>query len=295
MEKRLIPLLPVIIFIVIFSLSQMAGANDVGTSGANFLKIGVGARAAALGDAFTALTDDGSSIYWNPAGLTKIKNRQFFATYNMWFQEISQGYLSYVLPSEKSVWGFALNYTDMGKIQGYDELGEPTYQFGASNLLFQIAYAKNVGKDLSLGIAAGYLADTIDADQQAAFHTNIGLIKSLPSLDVGLAIQNLGSSLKEDPLPLTYKVGFALKMSSFNLSFDVAFPADNKTHFVAVGLEVPLSQTFTLRAGSRYNRYVDSEFSCGLGFNLEKVSFDYAYVPYARLGDTHRVSMGLKL
>jgi len=62
---------------------HVSSANGPGTAAGNFLKIGVGARAAALGDAFTVLVDDSTSLYWNPAGLARIKERQLSATYNM--------------------------------------------------------------------------------------------------------------------------------------------------------------------------------------------------------------------
>lgn len=292
MKKIITNLIFIIFAIAFFSTNSAADKGDVGTTSANFLKIGIGARAVAMGEAFTALVDDGSSLYWNPAGLTQIKNRQFFATYNMWFQSISQGYLSYILPSGKNVLGFALNYVDMGKIQGYDEAGSPTYEFGASDVLLQIAYAKKMAKDFSLGISVGYLRDTIDDNQQTAFHANIGLIKSIPYFNLGLAVQNLGFNLKGDPLPLTYKLGLAAKISSITLSCDVAFPNDNETYF-CTGMEFLLSQNFALRAGYRSNRDVGSGISAGMGFNLDKVVVDYAYVPYAELGDTHRVSLGI--
>jgi len=292
MKKKLMKLLLPVFCIVFFSFSTKVHAGGVGTTSANFLKIGIGARATAMGEAFTALVDDGSSLYWNPAGLAQIKNRQFFATYNMWFQSISQGYLSYILPSRKNVLGFALNYVDMGKIQGYDEAGSPTYEFGASDVLLQIAYAKKMAKDFSLGISAGYLRDTIDNNQQTAFHANVGLMKSIPYFNLGLVVQNLGFNLKGDPLPLTYKLGLAAKIISITLSCDVAFPNDNETYFCA-GMEFPLSQNFALRAGYRSNRDVGSGISAGMGFNFDKVVVDYAYVPYAELGDTHRVSLGI--
>ena len=63
-----------IIFVSFFSFSIKASAGGVGTTSANFLKIDVGARAAAMGGAFTALADDGSSLYWNPAGITQAAN-----------------------------------------------------------------------------------------------------------------------------------------------------------------------------------------------------------------------------
>ncbi|MDR2192641.1 MAG: hypothetical protein LBO62_07180 [Endomicrobium sp.] len=44
------------------------------TGGAAFLKKGVGARALAMGGAYTALADDTSSLYWNPAGLVRVQD-----------------------------------------------------------------------------------------------------------------------------------------------------------------------------------------------------------------------------
>src|SRR4029077_8125627 len=45
------------------------GKDQVGTSGAQFLKIGPGARPVGMGEAFTGVPDDIHAIYWNPAGL----------------------------------------------------------------------------------------------------------------------------------------------------------------------------------------------------------------------------------
>src|SRR5207302_10246043 len=50
------------------------GKNQVGTSGAAFLKIGPGARPAAMGEAFTGVADDIHAIYWNPAGLATLRS-----------------------------------------------------------------------------------------------------------------------------------------------------------------------------------------------------------------------------
>jgi len=93
MRKILWSVLVIIISIII--LASVCYANGPGTTGANFLKIGVGARAAAMGDAFTVIVDDSTSLYWNPAGLIRIKERQLSATYNTWFAGINQGYCSW--------------------------------------------------------------------------------------------------------------------------------------------------------------------------------------------------------
>src|SRR5579864_5665137 len=47
-------------------------SNDKGTTTANFLKLGVGARAEAMGEAYTAVADDATALHWNPAGITRV-------------------------------------------------------------------------------------------------------------------------------------------------------------------------------------------------------------------------------
>ncbi|MFH1416132.1 MAG: hypothetical protein ABIH89_08645 [Elusimicrobiota bacterium] len=53
-----------------------AGFLKADTGTAAFLDIGVGARAMGLGGAFTAVSDDATASYWNPAGLGKIESFQ---------------------------------------------------------------------------------------------------------------------------------------------------------------------------------------------------------------------------
>ena len=42
------------------------------------LGMGIGARAIAMGGAFTALCDDASAVFWNPAGLAQMHSNQMF-------------------------------------------------------------------------------------------------------------------------------------------------------------------------------------------------------------------------
>jgi len=63
------------------SLSFSAASAATRETGA-FLKVGVGARAMGLGDAFTAVSDDGTAFYWNPAGLSLVRKRELSAMYS---------------------------------------------------------------------------------------------------------------------------------------------------------------------------------------------------------------------
>ncbi|MCD6318198.1 PorV/PorQ family protein, partial [Candidatus Aerophobetes bacterium] len=186
-------------------------ASDVGTTAANFLKIGIGARATAMGGAYTPIADDGTALYWNPAGVAQIEKMEVSATYNMWFQEINQGYLSLTFPLLGGIAGLGANYIDMGKIEGRDEEGNPTGEFGASDIKISLGYANKVSPRLMFGISAGMLQETIAEDKKSTFLGNVGFLLVGESLSFGLACQNIGSNLGEDPLPLTYRGGIALR------------------------------------------------------------------------------------
>lgn len=282
-----------IIGILILTPGLISYANGPGTTTASFLKIGVGARASAMGEAFTAIANDGTSLYWNPAGLIQIKNMEFLATYNLWFQEIRQGYLSFSFPSLGGTVGLGTNYVDMGDIEGRDEEGNPTGDFGASDLHLFLGYAKRFQK-ITLGFTAGWLNDTIKDSTKSAFLGSIGLLYPLNrQLTLGTAVQNLGTQLGDDPLPLTLKIGIAWNREALTLAADVAKPQDNDLS-LCLGAEWWIQEIIALRAGYKTNQDVAEGWSAGLGFKFDRIRLDYAYVPYGDLGNTHRIYLGMK-
>ena len=282
-----------IIGILILTLNLICYANGPGTTTASFLKIGVGARATAMGEAFTAVASDGTSLYWNPAGLTQLKTKEFSAAYNSWFEEIKQGYLSLTFPTARGTMGLGMNYVDMGKLEGRDVEGEPTGDFTASDTHIFIGYARKLKKS-SWGLTLGWLQDRIKNDTKSAFLGNIGLLYPLGKrLTLGAVVQNMGSQLANDPLPLTLKIGIALSRGTLTLAADLAKPKDNDLYW-CLGAEWWIREILVLRAGYKTNQDIGEGWSAGLGFKLKKSHLDYAYVPYGDLGNTHRISLGTK-
>ena len=275
----------------VFTFNLLSSAYGSGTTTADFLKIGVGARATAMGEAFTALANDGTSLYWNPAGLIQMEKRELSATYNLWFQQIRQGYVSFSFPSSGGIVGLGANYVDMGEIEGRDDEGNPTGSFGASDVHIFLGYAKRL-KKIAVGFTAGWLQDTIKDDSKAAFLGTVGLLYPLSEQStLGAVVQNLGTQLGNDPLPLTLKMGIAWSRKTLTLAADVAKPQDNDVYW-CLGAEWWIQDKIALRAGYKSNQDIGPGWSAGLGFKFQRICLDYAYIPYGDLGDTHRVSLG---
>src|SRR5687767_4320158 len=102
--------------ILVFSARLLLAA---GTSSAQFLKMGAGARAAAMGNAFTAVADDVTATYWNPAGLGQIKNAQMSLMQNAGLIDTQYQYLAAAAPYKSRALGVSLYRLDHGSIDRY--------------------------------------------------------------------------------------------------------------------------------------------------------------------------------
>ena len=73
----------IIIAVTLVAAAGLFNAGPVGAAGyaGEFLEIGVGSRASAMGGAFSTLADDGFGFYWTPAGCAKVFNLQFSGMY----------------------------------------------------------------------------------------------------------------------------------------------------------------------------------------------------------------------
>lgn len=61
-----------------------------GEYAAEFLRIGIGARALGMGGAYVALANDGSAVYWNPAGLTNMNKLHLTFSHSPMFKGVAQ-------------------------------------------------------------------------------------------------------------------------------------------------------------------------------------------------------------
>ena len=294
MRKKLIKAAILSSFILV--LGGASYASDVGTTAANFLKIGIGARATAMGGAFTGLADDATALYWNPAGLTQIEGREFSATYSSWFPGINRGYITYVMPKLGGVTAVGFNYVSAGVIEGRDEEGTPTGNFGAVNTNLSLGYAHKISNNAMLGASIGQVQLSIDGHARSAWIASVGfLIRNLRSFSLGLSFQNIGLKMGEDSLPSTVRAGIAKQWNALTFALDVVKTIDDAEPYYCAGLEWWLVDFSALRLGYTTGQDTGAGITAGLGFNYNDLNLDYAYVPYGDLGSTHRFSVGADL
>src|SRR5580698_10356005 len=98
-------------------------ASSPGTTAAEVLNVGVGARAIGMGEAYTAQADDVSSLYWNPAGLALMPERQASFMYDQGYKGLNYSNGAIGIPLENGALGASLSYLGFGPIAGYDTNG----------------------------------------------------------------------------------------------------------------------------------------------------------------------------
>lgn len=296
---------------------------SAGSTSATFLKIGVGARAVAMGQAFTAVPGDPYSVYWNPAGLAYVEDSQATLTHNDYFQDLKQDFLAYTRPPKEGAdkwwqrggWGFSFNYfytpKDIERRSGLNEsdplvpLTSPEGFFRAYDTALSAGYGLKVGGASSAGAVLKFIRQTIDDESGQSFAFDLGGLHSFSWLGrdftAGAAVQNIGPGIKfiskRYDLPLSFRAGLSHRLPGAKalLALDVYKPVDNYPFF-ALGGEYPAAKNIFLRTGYRYRLNGNelgafSGFSAGIGFIYSKVSFDYAFAPFGDLGNSHRFSV----
>lgn len=303
---------------------------SAGTTSATFLKLGVGARAVAMGGAFTGVARDPYAIYWNPAGLAALGGeRNLGLFHNDYFQGLGQEFLFYTSPAEgikflksrelrSGVWGLGLDYfyvpKDLERRSGLNEsdplapISPVEGKFGAYDLAFSAGYGWKTGRDLSLGGALKVIRQSIDDKSGSSFALDLGVLKDFTwrgdLWTGGFSVQNIGPGVKfiskRYDLPLIFKAGVSRRLpdSGALIALEADKPIDNYPSFI-LGAEYPLTSMLALRTGYKYRLYGNelgpwSGFSAGAGISFSRFSFDYAFSPFGDLGNSHRFSLNVR-
>jgi len=290
---------------VVVLLCCSAGAR--GVTGLAFLKNGVDARAAILGQAMTSLADDAAACYWNPAGLAHRDRGQLLLAHVESFADLRREYVSALQPAGPLTFGILFNGLWSEDLEGYDEAGNPTGAFGYSAFAAGVAAGHRAAEGITLGAAAKYLREDIGRYGATGWALDAGAQWQEPQglpVRLGLAVRNIGPSMKfistEFGLPLTVQGGVSWELrplgpdSRLLLASDVRHVRDEGTAML-VGVEYGYRNLLSFGGGYQGGQDV-RDVSLGIGAHAGPLDLHWAYLPLAEdLGDEHLFSVRIDL
>ena len=317
----------IISFFILFAFSNSfaqlfptLGGQRAGISTAQFLKIGVGGRASALGDAFVAIANDASALYWNPAGLVQFKDDQVIFSHNQWVVDINHDFLGGVYHlGNNYAFGLALtglSMDDMPVTTEFAPFGNGQF-FTFGDVAIALTYSQKMTDKFSFGATVRYMEETLDKLKMRGVMIDLGTYywTGLGSTRFAVTVSNFGAELAPDgdvvlvgkreksdwqsfAPPTMFRIGFAFEPyesaeHKVTASIQLNHPNDNSENF-AVGVEYTWNKILFLRGGYKFN-VDEQDYSFGAGLNvpisIANFTLDYAFSNFNRLGTVHRFSI----
>jgi hypothetical protein len=203
--KRIVIQFCIVITIIFGYHLTFAQGNDNknGTTAAQFLKVGAGARPIAMGGAFVAISNDVYSLYWNPAGITKINRFSIGGSYTRWFADITHHFWGIVLPVTQSASiGLSGIFVSMDPIEitTVDQQHGTGEFFEASDLAIGISAAVRPIDFLSIGLTGKFVQQSLYNESASAIAFDVGSLLDIPfkGMKLGMNFSNFGGELKLD-------------------------------------------------------------------------------------------------
>ncbi len=318
----------VVILTLLISVPQSFAVDihdSAGTAGAAFLKIEPGSRPVGMGGAFAGLANDINTIFWNPAGLTSVHTRELTAMQHFSFVDINNQSIGYAQRAKQFVWGasFLGSFTEIERRIGPTETPDSTVTVGGFATGLSLAYP--LGKTASIGGTAKLVSQQLDIQNIYGAAADLGVILRLIDnhLGIGLTVQNAGVLSGGENLPMALRAGLAYrtwneiqaasdaeeseieKMTSprelWAFVADAHLPLIDANPSFHIGVERWFFDVVAARVGYRIglNENPSDGLSIGIGVRrggLDSLAnidfqFDYAFVPDAYVGNSHRISV----
>lgn len=279
-----------------------------GSTDAQFLKIGVSARGAGMGDAFIAVVDGAEAAFYNPAALAWISSNAVAFTHTMWFAGINHDFVAAAHTFGRSG-TLALSatalYTDEMMVRTPlqpDGTGETFY---AGNYRLGLSYARYLTDRVTFGGTLSYIRMSLYSDfvgEAVAADIGVLYVTHFRGFRFGMKIANFGSEVKfvheSYPLPTNFTFGLAMNAvdaptQTLAVSFSAVKPNDGRP-LGDVGAEWCYQRLLFLRGGYHLNHDV-ARYTMGGGLQLDlagvRVRFDYAYSDFSLLGAAQRIGV----
>ncbi len=294
--SRNLLLVTLTVFFCVLGYSQVSLADD--NHALPMMRMGVGARALAMGGAYTAVASDATAGYWNPAALAQLEGLSVstMVAANMSFDR-KYNYLSVGYKFKFGALGFSWLNAGTSDIPHGTESGK-TGTFDSNDHVFLFSYGTQMEK-FYFGMNFKVLYDkTEDYSNTGVGFDAAAKYAITDYAHLGIFAGDLGSKYGRNEVPAVFRVGVAV------------FPTENFT----IPLEIEKLQNrsnIKLRIGGEYSyefadNYFgafragvnDGSFTIGAGLVIMgQYTIDYSYITEATdfMGENHRVSVGVNL
>lgn len=312
MKNKIFNMFVLLMMLTTFSFGQsfISDVSKKGTTAATFLSIGQGTRATGMGSAFVALADDPSALYWNPAGITKVKGAGLLVDHTAWIADVDYNFLAvtYNLGDFGAI-GASFTTSNIGEmnvttIENPEGTGET---FSATDAAFSIAWAIQLTENFSIGFNPKFVYQSIWKTSSTAIAIDLGVqyITPFDGMILGMSISNFGSKMQlqgnsslvlydPDPnssgnngsipanlqtdtweLPVNFRVGVAYEPVKVDqhkilLAVDALHLSDNYES-VNIGGEYTFDDFFSIRGGYKSLFLTNSEESYSFGAGVKQL------------------------
>ncbi|MDZ7359222.1 MAG: PorV/PorQ family protein [candidate division KSB1 bacterium] len=296
------------IFLLLLLASSAFAADPIGFA---FLRVPVGARPAAMGASFLAVSRDAHAIYYNPAGLATVPRRTGAFGYLNHILDIQSFFGAYVHPHARGSYGIAINYADYGEFTRINEFGEENGSFGANTLVAYLSYSRLRGERLMLGVNVKLIRAQLEKFSADGFAVDVGFIYQsgiMDNLTFAGGVFNLGKERSafiktKERLPLNFQFGISKKLAHLPLLYCLSLIKyqEEELRFRAGG-EFTLSKGLLMRLGYdsvRSDQKVGTDgdrfagLSFGLGLAVDDYTLDYSLSSFGEVGSLNRLSFSM--
>jgi hypothetical protein len=305
------------------------GQAKVGTAGVKFLSIGLSPVALGMGEAYVAVANDASSVFWNPAGLANVKGKAIFFGHTEWIVDTRLPAFVYI--TDIGTFGklgffvggvYSSNFEEV-RLTPQGDIQFTGKTFSYIGIQAGLSYARYftdrfaVGVNLK-GVYEGYgdytNCATVALDAGTYFHTG------WKTLRIAMSLQHLGPDMtpsgtyilweskagnlvetekkyRSYPLPMVFRLGAAMEvykdaLHRVTIATEAVHPNDN-VETIAFGTEYSFAELLFLRVGYNINKD-EGGFSAGAGFAPGNISLDYSFSDFGSLPDIHRLGLSLR-
>jgi hypothetical protein len=243
----------------------------------NFSTFSRGAAASGFNGAYTAIADDYSTTYWNPAGISFVNSINLGGTHSELPLNRSLDFFAIIIPiSSRNSVGISWSSFNIKNIEARENnTVEPDYVFNSSDRSFWLSYARRIGRRFSVGINLKLLNSRLDYAKSIGGGLDFSvMIKLFNGFKAGFTSRDLNTKVKwntgaSERIPNVNRFGISGKISK-DLLVTADYVQNRHIETLILGTELRILDMIKIRTGMNQETWT---FGSGIILPLTSKSF----------------------